>query len=248
MGEVAPDIIEQLLGVALPVEVARVLRAARVLAPPRRLPPVGPLVDAPHGASADSSGTDLSPQKVLRSSNSPQLSGLQRRFPVTSGDQRQGRNRRPDGILARLAGGGDGESAYRRGSVPYAVWPGLCLLAGKWVATCRDTGLLARVTRGRASPGPVTDIGEKGRCFRLPPLFDTHDMLAPEPPSARDGSVSPDLRAEATSDRLSPQSVGCSCARSLLAATRVPTGRIIAGHEERSTAGYVIGALEDEMP
>jgi hypothetical protein len=51
--------------------VARLLRATRVLAPPRPVPLVGPLVDARHGASADRSGTEISPQKVLRSSEGP---------------------------------------------------------------------------------------------------------------------------------------------------------------------------------
>jgi hypothetical protein len=51
VGEVAADAVEELLRVDLAIEVTRLLRPARILAPPRPVAPVGSLVDARHPAS-----------------------------------------------------------------------------------------------------------------------------------------------------------------------------------------------------
>ncbi len=88
VGQVAAHGVEEALGVALSRELASLLGPTRVLPPPGPVPAVGTLVDARHGCLTLREGpsrTRSGPQKVLRSSKSPQLGGLFWSLTVTNG-------------------------------------------------------------------------------------------------------------------------------------------------------------------
>jgi hypothetical protein len=77
VGQIPADPIEEAVGVSLPVEVPGLLGRSGVLPPPGPVAPVRPPVDARHGSRSPLSRGNpdprVSPQLVLRSSESPQL-------------------------------------------------------------------------------------------------------------------------------------------------------------------------------